>query len=127
MSSSITHDFIIPFYDRKVTVNVVTFNDPTFGLVRRDGSYGYEVKLLAEAKPSVIAHECFHIAMLLFNDIGERELHTADHNEPFAYLLAYLVDEVTKRFEWFTSEEYDKLRTEEEAKAFEELNSSGIY
>lgn len=114
--------FVIPVYKQRVKVSLCSYDDPTLGITRRDGCYGYEVELSDSATPGVIAHECFHVAMLLFHDIGERALQTDGHNEPFAYLLTEIVDQVTKVFEYLKSDDYIKDHT-----IPDDVDMEGIY
>jgi hypothetical protein len=44
-----------------------------------------------------ISHECTHAALNLFSGIGEDKLKTNQFNEPFCYLVGYLVETICQK------------------------------
>ena len=57
----------------------------------------FETWILLSPKPKLgeIAHEAVHAAHFLLKDVGVKI--TPDNDEPLAYLVQWIVDELTKR------------------------------
>lgn len=62
--------------------------------VRRnsDQSFGYLVWCEEGVPDSTILHECGHVALHIFQDIGEEEIFNAQ--EPFCYLLEWVYSKI---------------------------------
>lgn len=119
--------FQVPIYGHTIEVDVFNVYDGVAGSVSRTDDGSLVVRLIADAGPSTIAHECFHLAVRIYRSLGEPYLHMDEKNEPFAYLISYLVEEVTKRYDYLISPEYEQKKLDELKQSFDELNSEGIF
>lgn len=59
-----------------------------------DGGQHYFLVVRPKVKDSVLAHECVHMAMQILEDRGIES--KCGNNEPLAFLVEYLFDEVKK-------------------------------
>lgn len=99
-----TKSFTIPIYDAKARVVVCPAEEfePPGGLtVQGDAALFYNHGNVifwfssSKVKPGAIAHECLHATNHILHWVGDRP--TFEDDEPQAYLLGYLVEQVTKR------------------------------
>lgn len=58
--------------------------------LKENGKYGHLVYIQSRLSVGDIAHEAVHVATELFSEIGS--FHTADNQEPFAYLVGWVAD-----------------------------------
>ena len=59
-----------------------------------DGEPKYTIFLSPDCKPDLIAHEAVHIANYIYKNAHIK--HDFDNDEPFAYLVAWVVGEIHK-------------------------------
>lgn len=76
-----------------------------------DRNYSYDLVVSNDdcSLAGVVAHECYHIVNLIMSGVGAR--FSDDSEEPYAYLLTHLVDEVIEKVILLKSQRGDDTST----------------
>lgn len=70
------------------------FDGVSFRYPKKNGYLQYVIILTDPVNINIIAHEALHIVNYMFQDFGI--VYDVDNDEPAAYLLGWIVNEITK-------------------------------